>query len=102
MAMLKVTDLKVNYGVIQAIKGVSFEVNQGEVIATQDIVQEVLDVSASGNYLAVLMSNSLLIYDRNLEEYARLEDTGYANHVIMQSDGSALVIGGSTAFRFLP
>lgn len=33
MAMLKVTDLKVNYGVIQAIKGVSFEVNQGEVIA---------------------------------------------------------------------
>lgn len=33
MAMLKVTDLKVNYGVIQAIKGVPFEVNQGEVIA---------------------------------------------------------------------
>lgn len=33
MAMLKVTDLKVNYGVIQAIKGVSFEVNEGEVIA---------------------------------------------------------------------
>ena len=33
MAMLKVTDLKVNYGVIQAIKGISFEVNQGEVIA---------------------------------------------------------------------
>lgn len=33
MAMLQVTDLKVNYGVIQAIKGVSFEVNEGEVIA---------------------------------------------------------------------
>lgn len=33
MAMLKVTDLKVNYGVIQAIKGISFEVNEGEVIA---------------------------------------------------------------------
>jgi len=31
--MLTVTDLKVNYGVIQAIKGISFEVNQGEVIA---------------------------------------------------------------------
>nr|WP_330423256.1 ABC transporter ATP-binding protein [Blautia sp. OF03-15BH] len=31
--MLQVTDLKVNYGVIQAIKGVSFEVNEGEVIA---------------------------------------------------------------------
>ena len=33
MALLQVTDLKVNYGVIQAIKGVSFEVNEGEVIA---------------------------------------------------------------------
>ena len=33
MARLQVTDLKVNYGVIQAIKGVSFEVNEGEVIA---------------------------------------------------------------------
>lgn len=33
MAMLTVKDLVVNYGVIQAIKGLSFEVNQGEVIA---------------------------------------------------------------------
>ena len=33
MSMLKVTDLQVYYGVIQAIKGISFEVNEGEVIA---------------------------------------------------------------------
>ncbi len=33
MAMLEVKDLQVYYGVIQALKGVSFEVNQGEVIA---------------------------------------------------------------------
>lgn len=33
MAMLEVKDLEVYYGLIQAIKGVSFEVNQGEVIA---------------------------------------------------------------------
>jgi branched-chain amino acid transport system ATP-binding protein len=33
MAMLEVKDLHVYYGVIQALKGVSFEVNQGEVIA---------------------------------------------------------------------
>ena len=31
--MLSVTDLKVNYGVIQAIQGISFEVKQGEIIA---------------------------------------------------------------------
>ena len=33
MAMLEIKDLEVYYGVIQAIKGVSFEVNEGEVIA---------------------------------------------------------------------
>ncbi|MCR4925982.1 MAG: ABC transporter ATP-binding protein [Clostridiales bacterium] len=33
MAMLTVKDLEVYYGVIKAIKGVSFEVNEGEIIA---------------------------------------------------------------------
>lgn len=33
MAMLEVKDLQVYYGLIQAIKGISFEVNQGEIIA---------------------------------------------------------------------
>lgn len=33
MAMLEIKDLQVSYGMIQAIKGVSFEVNKGEVIA---------------------------------------------------------------------
>ena len=33
MAMLEVKDIEVYYGMIQAIKGVSFEVNEGEVIA---------------------------------------------------------------------
>ena len=33
MSMLKVKDLQVYYGVIQALKGISFEVNEGEVIA---------------------------------------------------------------------
>lgn len=32
-AMLKVEDLQVYYGMIQALKGISFEVNEGEVIA---------------------------------------------------------------------
>ncbi|MCT6825542.1 MAG: ABC transporter ATP-binding protein, partial [Bartonella apis] len=31
-AMLEVRDLSVNYGVIQAVKNVSFEINQGEIV----------------------------------------------------------------------
>lgn len=33
MAILEVKDLEVYYGVIQALKGISFDVNQGEIIA---------------------------------------------------------------------
>lgn len=32
MVMLEVKDLVVNYGVIQAVKGVSFEINEGEIV----------------------------------------------------------------------
>ena len=33
MAMLEVSNLEVNYGLIKAIKGVSFELNEGEIVA---------------------------------------------------------------------
>ena len=33
MAILEVKNLEVYYGVIQALKGISFDVNQGEIIA---------------------------------------------------------------------
>ncbi len=33
MAMLEIKDLEVYYGMIQAIKGISFQVNEGEIIA---------------------------------------------------------------------
>ena len=32
MALLEVQSLEVNYGVIRAIKGISFEVNEGEIV----------------------------------------------------------------------
>ena len=32
MALLEVKDLQVYYGVIQALKGINFEVNEGEIV----------------------------------------------------------------------
>ena len=32
MALLEVKELQVYYGVIQALKGISFEVNEGEIV----------------------------------------------------------------------
>jgi len=38
MAMLEVRDLSVNYGVIQAVKNVSFEINQGEIVTLMELM----------------------------------------------------------------
>ena len=50
MAMLEVKDLEVYYGMIQAIKGISFEVNQGEVIALIGAKRSRKDNNTSYNY----------------------------------------------------
>lgn len=74
----------------------------GEELATLEVTEEVLDLSAAGEYLAVLYSDSLVIYTRDLTEYARLTGTDYAGRVQMEENGTALVIAGASAWRFLP
>ena len=74
----------------------------GNQIASVEVTEEVLDLSASGEYLAVLYSDSLVLYNRDLTEYARLEGTDYAGQVQMGADGTALLIAGTSAWRFLP
>lgn len=75
---------------------------EGEEIASLEITEEILDMSAAGEYLAVLYSDSLVIYTADLQEHARLEGTDYAGHVIMDADGTAMVIASTSAWRFLP
>ena len=60
------------------------------------------DRRAAGEYLAVLYSDSMVLYTRDLQEHARLEGTDYAGRVIMEEDGTALVLTGTAAWRFLP
>ena len=74
----------------------------GEELASLELTEEVLDLSAAGEYLAVLYSDSLVLYTRDLTEYARLDGTDYAGKVQMGEDGTALVIAGASAWRFLP
>ena len=75
---------------------------EGQQFASLEVTEEVLDLSAAGNYLAVLYSDSLVIYTRDLQEHARLDGTDYAGHVIMEPGGTAMVITGTAAWRFLP
>lgn len=74
----------------------------GEEIASLSVGNEVLDLSASGRYLAVLYSNRLVIYDQKLRECAALEDVSSARRVMMRSDGSAVLVGLTSASLYLP
>ena len=74
----------------------------GEELASLPLTEEVLDISAAGDYLAVLYGNSVSVYTRDLTEYASMEGTDYAGQVEMEDDGTVLLIAGASAWRFLP
>ena len=74
----------------------------GEKLATLELTEEVLDMSAMGECLAVLYGDTLVLYDRMLSEVARLDETDHAGSVRMDSDGTALLIAETSAWRFLP
>lgn len=75
---------------------------EGNQLATLPLSEEVLDLSAAGDTLAVLYDNSLVLYDRDLQERSRLDNTGYAGQVISGADGAVLVLTGTSAWRYLP
>ena len=74
----------------------------GAELASLELTEEVLDLSAAGDRLAVLFSDSLVGYTRDLQEYARLDDTGYAGTIEMGEDGSVLLIASTEAQRIQP
>ncbi len=75
---------------------------EGAQLAILDVDKEVLSLSAAGKYVAVLYSDELTIYDRNLEVCARLEDMSSAKLVLMRADGSAVLVGADAASLYLP
>ena len=66
------------------------------------ISDQVLSLSASGKYVAVLTADRLDIYTQNLDSYATLEGTDGAQKVLMRSDGTALLIGSESAHLYVP
>lgn len=75
---------------------------EGAELGSLDVNEEVLSVSASGRYLAVLYTDRLVIYNQDLQVYASLRGTDYAREVLMRADGSALLLSSESAGLFLP
>ena len=74
----------------------------GEEIASCDLDSDVLSLSATGRYIAVLSTDHLTIYNRNLKEVAALTDVSTAKQVIMRRDGSAVLVGNDASSLYLP
>ena len=74
----------------------------GELLGALDVREEVLSISASGRYLAVLYADRLEVYNQDLQTYATLRGTGDARDVLMRPDGSVLLLSAGSAILFLP
>ena len=93
MSMLKVTDLNVYYGVIHALKGISFEVNQGEVIA-------LIGANGAGKTTILHTITGLLSAKKGSIEFEGEELTKVPPHKIV-SMGMAHVPEGRRIFQQL-
>ena len=90
MAMLEIKDLKVSYGMIQAIKGISFEVNKGEVIA-------LIGANGAGKTTILHTITGLLSADSGSVTYEGKDITRMPGHKIV-SMGIAHVPEGRRVF----
>ncbi|MCD8341525.1 MAG: DUF5711 family protein [Clostridiales bacterium] len=73
----------------------------GDEFASRAIKEEVLSVSVAGRYIAVLTANQLMIFTRDLDEYASIANGGETT-VLMRTDGSAMLIGDGSAHLYVP
>lgn len=74
----------------------------GEILAELDIAAEVLDLSAAGRYIAVLYADKLVVYNRDLTEYAVFTQTDRAEASCMREDGSVWLIATSDISLLIP
>lgn len=74
----------------------------GEELGSLDVREEVLSLSASGRYLAVLYADHLTVYNQDLQTYATLQGTGETREALMRPDGTVLLLSASSASLFLP
>ena len=72
----------------------------GKPMASLELAGEILDLSAAGNYLAVLTTKGLTIYNARLKVCDQTADTSTASRVVARSDGTALLVSGDRAELF--
>lgn len=93
MALLEIKDLEVSYGMIKAIKGISFDVNEGEVIA-------LIGANGAGKTTILHTITGLITADRGTVQFEGKEITKVPAHKIVGM-GMAHVPEGRRVFANL-
>lgn len=93
MALLEIKDLEVSYGIIKAIKGISFDVNEGEVIA-------LIGANGAGKTTILHTITGLITADRGTVQFEGKEITKVPAHKIVGM-GMAHVPEGRRVFANL-
>lgn len=93
MVLLEIKDLEVSYGIIKAIKGISFDVNEGEVIA-------LIGANGAGKTTILHTITGLITADRGTVQFEGKEITKVPAHKIVGM-GMAHVPEGRRVFANL-
>lgn len=93
MALLEVKDLEVSYGLIKAVKGVSFEVNEGEIVA-------LIGANGAGKTTIMHAVNAIIPKSAGSVTLAGEDITAIAAHKLV-SRGMAQVPEGRRIFQEL-
>ena len=93
MALLEIKDLEVSYGIIKAIQGISFDVNEGEVIA-------LIGANGAGKTTILHTITGLITADRGTVQFEGKEITKVPAHKIVGM-GMAHVPEGRRVFANL-
>lgn len=73
----------------------------GTVRAAQELDEEILDISAAGDYVSVLYQNRVEIYTAEMKLYAE-HAAAQARHIFQQEDGTVLAVGDTSAYIIVP
>ena len=74
----------------------------GSKLGEKELDGDVVNISASGRYIAVLFSDRMTIYDKNLKELATLTEVSTVRQVMVRDDGSAVLANLTYASLYLP
>ena len=74
----------------------------GQPVASLEINEEVLSLTVSGRYIALLTNSALTVYTSDLAEYAVLENDDGIGRALIRNDGTAFLVMDETARVYIP